>query len=219
MLDPNPMPPGLHQHSIIVKTRDRDIAFTATTRERHELWYAAIEYLLARPDGAAAAPTAASTPTSRRNPSAARLRSKTLTGAGDQPSDFFGVPDHLYSFGAASMSDSKLTPRAAPAYYTRTLPKRSTGTFDLTTKRTGTAAGDYHRRSAMLGSPRSLRSISNYGDDDASLEVVSRDEIPPGEGDDNDDGFEGLQNLRACCNGTHDGAQRFSERVDPPARD
>lgn len=51
-----------------------------------------------------------------------------------------------------------------------------------------------------------MRSMSNYGDFDAadgSLEVVDRNELP--DMADEDEDFEGLENVRVCC-GEHDGA-------------
>ena len=38
VLDPNPMPPGLHQYSVIVSTPTREMKFTAPTKERHDIW-------------------------------------------------------------------------------------------------------------------------------------------------------------------------------------
>ncbi len=38
MLDPNPLPPGLHQYSVVVSTPFREMKFTAPTRERHDIW-------------------------------------------------------------------------------------------------------------------------------------------------------------------------------------
>jgi Meiotic cell cortex C-terminal pleckstrin homology len=38
VLDPNPMPPGLHQYSIVISTPQREMKFTAPTQERHEIW-------------------------------------------------------------------------------------------------------------------------------------------------------------------------------------
>jgi hypothetical protein len=38
VLDPNPMPPGLYQYSVIVSTPNREMKFTAPTRERHDIW-------------------------------------------------------------------------------------------------------------------------------------------------------------------------------------
>lgn len=39
VIDSNPFPPGLHSGSIIVKTPLRDIIITASTRERHDMWF------------------------------------------------------------------------------------------------------------------------------------------------------------------------------------
>jgi hypothetical protein len=48
--DPNPMPPGLHQKSLLVITPGRSMKFTATTGQRHETWYNALNYLCQRVD-------------------------------------------------------------------------------------------------------------------------------------------------------------------------
>ncbi|KAJ7055047.1 meiotic cell cortex C-terminal pleckstrin homology-domain-containing protein [Mycena amicta] len=47
VLDPNPMPPGLYQYSVIVSTPRREMKFTAPTKERHDIWINALQYLLA----------------------------------------------------------------------------------------------------------------------------------------------------------------------------
>lgn len=67
-------------------------------------------------------------------------------------------------------------------------------------------------------SPNSVKTFSDYYDGDGgeeSLQVVDRNEIPAGLGmgqDDNedDDEYEGLENVRACCGGKHDGTFPFS---------
>ena len=38
VLDPNPMPPGLHQYSVIISTPQREMKLTAPTKERHDIW-------------------------------------------------------------------------------------------------------------------------------------------------------------------------------------
>ena len=38
MLDPNPMPPGLYQYSVIISTPQREMKVTAPTKERHDIW-------------------------------------------------------------------------------------------------------------------------------------------------------------------------------------
>lgn len=46
--DDNPYPPGLHRKSIVIITPGRTIKFTATTGQRHDTWYNALSYLLLR---------------------------------------------------------------------------------------------------------------------------------------------------------------------------
>lgn len=48
VLDDNPMPPGLHRKSLIIKTPGRSVKLTATTSQRHETWFNALSYLLVR---------------------------------------------------------------------------------------------------------------------------------------------------------------------------
>jgi hypothetical protein len=48
--DGNPLPPGLHQKSLLVTTPGRSIKFTAPTGQRHETWFNALNYLCQRVD-------------------------------------------------------------------------------------------------------------------------------------------------------------------------
>lgn len=38
VLDPNPMPPGLYQYSVVISTPQREMKITAPTKERHDIW-------------------------------------------------------------------------------------------------------------------------------------------------------------------------------------
>ena len=38
VLDPNPMPPGIYQYSVVVSTPQREMKFTAPTKDRHDIW-------------------------------------------------------------------------------------------------------------------------------------------------------------------------------------
>ena len=38
VLDPNPMPPGLYQYSVVISTPHRDMKITAPTKDRHDIW-------------------------------------------------------------------------------------------------------------------------------------------------------------------------------------
>ncbi|CAG8613961.1 8022_t:CDS:2, partial [Funneliformis mosseae] len=50
--DNNPSPPGLHYESLVIKTPERELKFTASSKERHDYWFQALSYLLQRPDEA-----------------------------------------------------------------------------------------------------------------------------------------------------------------------
>ncbi|KAJ9133598.1 Anucleate primary sterigmata protein A [Coniochaeta hoffmannii] len=47
--DNNPMPPGLHNKSLLVISNNRTIKFTATTGQRHETWFNALSFILKKP--------------------------------------------------------------------------------------------------------------------------------------------------------------------------
>jgi hypothetical protein len=46
--DDNAYPPGLHRKSLVIVTPGREIVFTAPTAQRHETWFNALSYLLLR---------------------------------------------------------------------------------------------------------------------------------------------------------------------------
>ncbi|CAI1862615.1 hypothetical protein SEUBUCD646_0B02740 [Saccharomyces eubayanus] len=46
--DPNPYPTGLYHKSIVVTTETRYIKFTCPTRQRHNIWYNSLRYLIQR---------------------------------------------------------------------------------------------------------------------------------------------------------------------------
>lgn len=73
-------------------------------------------------------------------------------------------------------------------------------------KRPGTAAEEYERRS-LFGSPRSVRIYRDLETQpqNESIEIVARDDIPD-HVDDPGAEWEGLENVRACCDGKHDGS-------------
>jgi hypothetical protein len=47
--DNNPMPPGLHNKSLLVISNNRTIKFTAMTGQRHETWFNALSFILKKP--------------------------------------------------------------------------------------------------------------------------------------------------------------------------
>lgn len=131
-------------------------------------------------------------------------------------SDIFGaVSNQIYSLGG-SASESRLTPKASNFGTGRAGATRTSLGSKSISKRNGTAASEYHRRRSTIGysSPSSIRTFSDfeggggvggYQGEGESLEVIDRNEIPDGVGMDPDEEFEGLENVRACCGGKHDG--------------
>lgn len=47
--DNNPMPPGLHNKSLLIICNNRTIKFTASTGQRHETWFNALSFVLKKP--------------------------------------------------------------------------------------------------------------------------------------------------------------------------
>ncbi|SGY44722.1 BQ5605_C001g00194 [Microbotryum silenes-dioicae] len=202
VLDANPLPPGLHQGSIIVQTPNREMKITASTRERHDMWFAAISYLLARPDPVEGDTTAIGG-ASNMSPSGKRSMSHLRRSENEHSM----TPNaRMYNLGG-SASESRLTPKATShsrlgGTSTMRSHKLSSTTFNSTYKRSGTPANDYQRYNEF-GSPRSARTLSFLGDE--SVEFVDRRDIPAGLGDEEvDETWEGLENVRACCDGKHD---------------
>ncbi|SCV74331.1 BQ2448_6763 [Microbotryum intermedium] len=200
VLDANPLPPGLHQGSIIVQTPNREMKITASTRERHDMWFAAISYLLARPD-----PVEGDTGMGASNVSPRGERSMSHIRRNEN--EYSLTPNaKMYNLGG-SASESRLTPKATS--HSRLGGSRaarghkvSSTTFNSTYKRSGTPANDYQRYNEF-GSPRSARTLSFLGDE--SVEFIDRRDIPAGFGDEEgDETWEGLENVRACCDGKHD---------------
>ncbi|CAG8549371.1 9314_t:CDS:2, partial [Acaulospora colombiana] len=50
VVDHNPSPPGIYHMSLVIKTPERELKFTAPSKERHDYWYQALSYLLQRHD-------------------------------------------------------------------------------------------------------------------------------------------------------------------------
>ena len=149
----------------------------------------AINYLLARPD---VAPPSTPGPASRSGtgPSSPATQHSRKSA----PLDYSRTPtSRLYNL--TSQSDSRLTPKASQG-------KRMSQSVGRTFKRSGTAAEEYERQAAF-GSPRSVRTYNQYIGAEESIEVVDRNEIPD-DFDGVDDEYEGLENVRACCGGSHD---------------
>ncbi|KZS93912.1 hypothetical protein SISNIDRAFT_484879 [Sistotremastrum niveocremeum HHB9708] len=189
VLDPNPTPPGLYQYSVVVSTPQRDMKFTAPTKERHDIWFNALQYLLARP---AAAPT---------SPAPAGVHDETLRPRGPfsehpLPRDHRTSPHSVRTAASGFTGDTwSITPKAQKSHSHLSAPG-SVG------KRSGTPAAEYMRwvgpdapQSPSRSFGEGFEHIPDQFGEDVDFEI--HEEIM------NDEGFDGLENVRTCCNGAH----------------
>ncbi|KZO91079.1 hypothetical protein CALVIDRAFT_558348 [Calocera viscosa TUFC12733] len=196
--DTNHKPPGLHQESIVVSTSTKELKFTAPTKERHEIWINALRYLIARPqDAPVTAPEPGNDTSITAGPiNSTPIKSNTLTSP-RSPRSFrslsnTGVNEHGWNVAP------NVTPRAK-----RSHSQVSTGSAS---KRPGTPAAEYLRLSESPQKPGTPFVVNpevyhdhEYEDlDDVDETFEMADDTNP------DEGYEGLENVRACCDGKHD---------------
>ncbi|KAJ5626724.1 hypothetical protein N7528_004151 [Penicillium herquei] len=216
--DDNPYPPGLHCRSLEVVSPGRRVRFTASTSQRHDTWYNALSYLLARVE----------------NNSEDNDNNVTL--------------DDIDEFNPGFRSGSRQTARMSlSSYNSRTLrqpPKPQRATSAMSMRSTGTPG----RASPALSSPGpnsgpqsslqvpeerqrsssrlsnifngSIRSMKGRNGQSSSVHdgsVRGQESIEDfGHAADEHDR---LENVRACCDGKHDvgslsRTSRYSPRVD-----
>ncbi|OCH89225.1 hypothetical protein OBBRIDRAFT_888562 [Obba rivulosa] len=196
VMDPNPMPPGIYQYSVVVATPQREMKFTAPTKERHDIWLNALNYLLTRPNA-----VPANSP-GNAGMGAAPLSPMSLNRElpGDEPSPSqpdFSSPQSQRSARSArtgiSVDSWNTTPRG---HGHRSQSQISLG--GSMGKRSGTPAAEYLRLAGHEGAPSPSKDFEHVpGQDDEDLSFELHDETM------SDGGFEGLENVRACCDGRH----------------
>ncbi|KAF9269698.1 hypothetical protein L218DRAFT_890468 [Marasmius fiardii PR-910] len=187
VLDPNPMPPGLYQYSVIVSTPQREMKFTAPTKERHDIWLNSLKYLLSRPT-----PTQATSPTN-------------VTNIPESPiSDQEFDDDHLAVNSSPQSQRSSRSARKDMSWNTTPRGKRSRSQLSVGRgsigRRAGTPAAEYLRWNgpeSPLSPSKSFVDVPANDDEDENLDFeLHGDSL-------SDEGFEGLENVRACCDGRH----------------
>ncbi|KAJ3986490.1 hypothetical protein F5890DRAFT_1503685 [Lentinula detonsa] len=188
VLDPNPMPPGLYQYSVVVSTPQREMKFTAPTKERHEIWLNSLKYLLAR-----------------HGPGQNALPGNT-TVVPDSPlsgEEFFQEDDrHLTVNSSPQSQRTGRSLRSETPFNTTPRGKRSRSQMSMggsIGRRAGTPATEYLRWNGPESPYSPSKSFVDVpapeDEDDLDFEL---------HGDSfSDDGFEGLENVRACCDGRH----------------
>ncbi|KDQ58499.1 hypothetical protein JAAARDRAFT_34310 [Jaapia argillacea MUCL 33604] len=194
ILDPNPMPPGLYQYSVVVSTPNREMKFTAPTKERHDIWLNALKYLLSRPNAMAVASPGNATvgPSAPLSP----MSVEADLPEGENGNPLMASPQSFRSARSghteASADSWNHTPRGRRSQ-SQLSARGSVG------KRAGTPAAEYLRWAGSSEEPLSpTKSFEHIpGQDDEGLDFELHDETM------SDGGFEGLENVRACCEGRH----------------
>ncbi|KAL1742281.1 coiled-coil protein [Schizophyllum fasciatum] len=185
VLDPNPMPPGLYQYSVIISTPQREMKFTAPTKERHDIWLSALKYLLSRPN-----------PANLSAGNATVMPQSPMSSLSDDERDrgqmLTGSPQSQRSGRSARRSDGwNTTPRGQRS---RSRMSHIGGSIG---KRAGTPAAEYlrYQPESPYSPTRSFVDVPAPDEDDLDFELHGESL--------SDEGFEGLENVRACCDGRH----------------
>lgn len=199
--DDNPMPPGLHQKSLIIISPGRTVKFTCTTGQRHETWFNALSYLLLRTgnetqtDTEEVAGQITQEDVDEFNPS---INHRPVNGNRAR------APPSLSSYNSRATHNNSPTVDVNLSIPTLTPTRereatRSTGTL-------GRLSG-YWKSSTINSTFSSLRSRSHLPQDSAIYEAS---EVPDSAEDlrriieEQEQASDRLENVRACCDGKHD---------------
>ncbi|EKM76771.1 hypothetical protein AGABI1DRAFT_131064 [Agaricus bisporus var. burnettii JB137-S8] len=196
VLDPNPMPPGLYQYSVVVSTPQREMKITAPTKERHDIWLNALKYLLSRPS--ASVNNMDDSPPTQQSPADYQTDDDPVSPRRRLLSSPQSVRSRSSRRGGTPGDTWSSTPKG----------KRSRSQLSVkgsVSKRSGTPAAEYLRWNGPESPYSPSRSfIDEARDDDIvgdghldlNFELHDDDELSEG-------GYEGLENVRACCDGRH----------------
>ena len=196
--DLNPMPPGLHQKSLLVSTPGRSIKFTAATGKRHETWFNALNYLCQRVEEGSEQPEQRppESPATNeiQNEFNAGYRSASRATGRSRASVTSRVSRHT----SATRDDEVPTLRqhhVTPQRAASTEPGQTgslTGRFSSMLRPNSTMRGSFSSRRSRIN--EDTFEEPNNATLDLSREIhdhVERD-------------IEGMVNVRACCDGKHD---------------
>jgi hypothetical protein len=226
--DTNPSPAGLYHLSIVVKTPQRDVKITAPDRERHEMWLTAFDFLISKRNsasaGAATAAVGAQSGSADFDPDrtisprkAGHDRTRTDGTIGSKR--FLSPARSMASLAPGRKRDSAPATESTPRRRGASIGASST----LTGKRRDTAAHEYLKQwdsvrgrpmsptASIGGVSTSRRSVagSERRVDRATFEPTTPldPRLQTAEQmleEDEGENFDGLENVRACCNGAHD---------------
>jgi hypothetical protein len=232
--DDNPMPPGLHRKSLEVVTPGRRVRFTASTGQRHETWFNALNYLLLRAD---------ETNAGRYHTGGAEITHEDVDEFNVNASGYGATLAPSASRMSLSSYNSRTTrgtstnrasvaQRTAPGVATTSSTRLAPGTVDESTVRRSRAdqsqttdqdrtlrANSVSRFSRMIGSVtgknRRMSEVANAhgGAPSEGGSIYDASVVSDGRKDSAEElrremlrqeqvGFGGLENVRACCDGS-----------------
>ncbi|CAO1629574.1 unnamed protein product [Parajaminaea phylloscopi] len=206
--DVNSSPPGLHHSSIVIQTAVRELKLTAQNRERHDVWLNALGYLVNRnseQEAAVDATIAASDAASIRRP---RSRASTAATTASRAVQLMSPSRSLSSTGRAKSNDSLSQyndatprPRGSASSATHGSNPGYTGS-SYRSKRRNTAAREYLTQASQF--QRNVDDWSRKEQRDPSLLKTAEEMLEENEELAQKEGYESLDNVRACCGGLHD---------------
>jgi hypothetical protein len=203
--DGNPLPPGLHQKSLIIATPGRSIKFTAPTGQRHETWFNALNYLCQRVD------EGAEQKTPQKPPGSDEIQDEFNAG--------YRSSSRATGRSRASMA-SYVTRRTSSPHHAEVPTLRPSQQRALSTEPAqGSASSRFSSilrpTSAMRGSFSSRRSrtsvqeATTYEEPSNANMDLSRDIHDHVERD-----LDNMVNVRACCDGKLSSLSRYQNRIN-----
>jgi hypothetical protein len=171
--------------------------FTAPTKERHDIWLNALQYLLTRPGGM---PLGVNGPNGTiQGPGPSTF--SPLTGHAELPAEDNRHHNPQLLASPQSFRSGRSLQVSGDAWGTTSRGQRSTSQLSIggsIGKRSGTPAAEYLRYPGPEGpySPTKSSEQSGFGEQQ-DMDFELHEETM------SDNGFEGLENVRACCDGLH----------------
>ncbi|KAF1917231.1 hypothetical protein BDU57DRAFT_445158 [Ampelomyces quisqualis] len=195
--DGNPLPPGLHQKSLIIGTPGRLIKFTAPTGQRHETWFNALNYLCQRVDET-------EQPAPKPVPASDEIQDEFNGG--------YRTSSRATYRSRASMSSYVTRRTASPHAQIPTLRQRHSTVSQQRSPSAEPQGSVSSRFSSMLRPTSAMRGSFSSRRSKTSLQDATTYEEPRNTNvelnrdlqDQMERDIDNMVNVRACCDGKHD---------------
>jgi len=221
--DTNPLPPGLHQRSLLVTTPGRSIKFTAPTGKRHETWYNALNYLCERVDkngGASQQQQQYQQSQQQKQQQQKQVAMEEEDEIQDEFNGGYRSTSRMTGRSRASVS-SYATRRTVSPHHTDIPTLKGNAVSPLRTESTEVPQNSVSSRfanmllptSAMRGSFASRHSRVSVQDSIRQEQVGSNLDLSRDIHEHVEREIDGMPNVRACCGGQHDVAHLHQNSV------